>query len=131
NLIPAATDAALLEAQVEACIDLGVEVIGLFWDVSAAFVGRLRQAGMLVVCQVGSADEARDAEAAGAQVLIAQGLEAGGHVRADQPLASLLPAVVAATTLPVLAAGGIADGMDVARVMSLGAQGAVLGTALI
>src|SRR5690606_3610101 len=54
-----------------------------------------------------------------------------GHVRGDQALASLLPEVLAATTVPVLAAGGIADGVDVAGAMSLGAQGAVLGTALM
>ncbi len=131
NLIPAATDPELLEAQIAACIELGVPVVGLFWDLSAALVQRLRGAGIVVVCQVGTAAEARAAQAAGAQALIAQGVEAGGHVRGDRPLHDLVPEVVAATTVPVLAAGGITNGADVATVLALGAQGAVLGTALI
>lgn len=131
NIIPAATDPALLVAQIDTCIELGVPVVSLFWDLSVVVVQRLRDAGILVVCQVGAVDEARAAQEAGAQVLIVQGREAGGHVRGDQPLAQLLPDVLAATTVPVLAAGGIADGADVATVLSLGAQGAVLGTALI
>lgn len=131
NLIPAATDPALLEAQIAACIALGVPVVGLFWDVSAALMQRLRGAGIVVVCQVGSVAEARAAQDAGAQILIVQGVEAGGHVRGDRPLHELVPEVVDATTVPVLAAGGITDGADVATVLALGAQGAVLGTALI
>jgi len=81
--------------------------------------------------RVGTAAEARAAQAAGAQVLIAQGVEAGGHVRGTRPLHELVPEVVAVTTVPVLAAGGITDGADVATVLASGAQGAVLGTALI
>jgi nitronate monooxygenase len=131
NLIPAATDPALLDSQVATCIELGVPVVGLFWDLSAALVQRLRAAGIVVVCQVGSVAEAREAQTAGAHVLIAQGVEAGGHVRADCPLHILIPEIAAATMLPVLAAGGIMGGADVATVLSLGAQGAVLGTALI
>lgn len=131
NLIPAATDATLLEAQVSACIELGVPAIGLFWDVPPKLIARLRTAGIVVVCQVGSVAEAQTVAQAGAQVLIAQGVEAGGHVRGDRPLHHLLPEIVAQTTLPVLAAGGLADGADLAAVLSLGAQGAVFGTALI
>lgn len=131
NLIPAATQPALLAAQVQCCIDLRVPVVCLFWDIDAAIVRRLRDAGVVVAYQVGSADDARAAEAAGAQMLIAQGVEAGGHVRAARPLAETLPQVIAATSLPVLAAGGIADGTGVAQVMALGAEGAVIGTAMI
>ena len=80
NLIPAATERALLDAQVLACIELGVPVVGLFWDVPLPLVQRLRDAEIIVVCQVGSLAEARAAEHAGAQVLgIVQGVEAGGH----------------------------------------------------
>jgi nitronate monooxygenase len=131
NLIPAATDHVLLEAQVSTCIELGVPVVGLFWDLPVALLRRLRGAGIVVVCQVGSPPEARAVEDAGAQILIAQGVEAGGHVRGDRPLHELLPEVAAETTLPVLAAGGLIDGADLATVLSLGAQGAVFGTALI
>lgn len=131
NLIPAATPADLLDAQITACIELGVPVVGLFWDVVPAVVRRLRDAGILVIYQVGSIEDARAAEEAGAQVLIAQGREAGGHVRGDRPLGPLLREIVAATRLPVLAAGGITDGVDVATALSFGAQGVVLGTAFI
>ena len=131
NLIPAATETALLEAQISACIDLEVPVIGLFWDVPLKLVERVRAAGQIVVCQVGSRAEAQAVEQAGAQVLIAQGVEAGGHVRGERPLHDLIPEIVADTELPVLAAGGLVDGADLATVLSLGAQGAVFGTALI
>ncbi|MBR8333961.1 nitronate monooxygenase [Burkholderia ambifaria] len=131
NLIPASTPPELLDAQLDACIALRVPVVALFWDVMPGVVRRLRDAGVRVVHQVGSLDDARAAEAAGAQALIVQGHEAGGHVRGDRPLAELLPDVVRATRLPVLAAGGIVDGADVAAAMALGAQGAVMGTAFI
>ena len=131
NIIPAATDRALLDAQLLACIDLGVPVICLFWDAPLKLVARLRAEGVIVVCQVGSLAEARAVEQAGAQVIIAQGVEAGGHVRGDRPLYDLLPEIAGETELPVLAAGGLADGADLATVLSLGAQGAVYGTALI
>jgi len=131
NLIPAATDAALLDAQIETCIALEVPVVVLFWDVMPAVMARLRAAGITVLCQIGSAGEAAEAEAAGAAAIIAQGVEAGGHVRGLTPLETLVPEVAAAVTVPVLAAGGLADGADLATVMALGAQGAVLGTALM
>lgn len=131
NLIPAATPPALLAEQVELCIELGVPVVGLFWDVLPEVVGRLRDAGILVVYQVGSAVEAQLAQRAGAGVLIAQGIEAGGHVRARYPLAQVLAEVLAVARVPVAAAGGIADGAGVARVLAQGAQAAVLGTALL
>jgi nitronate monooxygenase len=131
NLIPASTDPLLLDAQISACIDLGVPVVCLFWGAPLTVVNRLRDAGTLVVCQVGSITEAHIVEQAGAQIVIAQGVEAGGHVRGKTPLYELLAEVAAGIALPVLAAGGLVDGSDLATVLSLGAQGAVLGTALI
>jgi nitronate monooxygenase len=131
NLIPSATDPKLLAAELDACLEAQVPVVALFWDLAADVVKLLRGRGVRVVCQVGSAEEARAAEAAGAEILIAQGVEAGGHVRGAQPLHQLLPRVVAAVQAPVLAAGGLADGEDLARVMALGAQGGVFGTAFL
>lgn len=131
NLIPAATGAALLEAQLASCIELNVPVVCLFWDLDTKVVKRLRDAGILVVYQVGSAAEAQAAQDAGANILIAQGIEAGGHVRGSQPLAQVLAQTLAVARVPVLAAGGLADGADLARVLAQGAQGAVLGTAFI
>lgn len=131
NLIPAATPAELLEAQLQTCIELEVPVVALFWDLSSQIVPRLRAGGITVVCQVGSVQEAVAARQAGAQVIIAQGCEAGGHVRGTSTLEEILPQIAAAVDCPVLAAGGIVDGRDVATVLTLGAQGAVLGTALM
>ncbi len=131
NLIPAVTDRELLEAQVSSCIALHVPVIGLFWDIPFTLVRRLRDAGIIVACQVGTLAEARSVEHAGAHIIIAQGIEAGGHVRGECPLDELIPGIVGQTTLPVLAAGGLADGADLLTVLALGAQGAVFGTALI
>jgi nitronate monooxygenase len=131
NLTPAATDRALLDAQVLACIEFGVPVVGLFWDVPLPLVQRLRDAEIIVVCQVGSLAEARAVEHAGAKVLIVHGVEAGSHVRGDTPLHELLPEIAEQTDVPVLAAGGLTDGTDLAMVLSLGAEGGVFGTALI
>ena len=127
NLIPSATDPALLAAQVEACIALKVPVLGLFWDVVPELIRPAVDAGMLVVHQIGSLDDARRAEAAGAGVLVVQGVDAGGHVRMTQPLVQLLPEVLASARVPVLAGGGVGNGADVATLLALGAQGVMLG----
>lgn len=131
NLIPAATPADLLTAELATIIELKVPVVCLFWDVQEAIVRQLRDAGIMVVYQVGSVEAGRAARAAGAQILIAQGVEAGGHVWGTRPLHDLLPELVAAVDVPVLAAGGIVDAEDMVMAMALGAQGVVLGTAMI
>lgn len=131
NLIPAATAPDLLDAEIATCIALAIPVIALFWDIQPAIVRRLKNAGAVVVYQVGSVEEAKRAEKAGVDIIIAQGFEAGGHVRGVEPLSRLVPKVAAASRLPVLAAGGIVTGEDLVKVLSLGAQGAVIGTALL
>jgi nitronate monooxygenase len=88
----------------------------------------IKAAGCALLCQVQDVDAAGDAMAAGADFIVAQGHEAGGHSghRATLPL---VPAVVdTVAPVPVLAAGGIADGRGVAAALMLGAHGAVLGT---
>ncbi len=131
NIIPAATEPGLLEEQVKACIDLRVPVIVLFWDLRPDLVSRFRDVGTLVVCQVGSVEEGRAAQDAGAQVLIAQGVEAGGHVRGTKPLRELLSELVPLSSVPILAAGGMVDGRDLVEMLKLGAQGIVIGTAFV
>ena len=94
----------------------------------APFGALVRQAGVRLICQVQDVAGARQAVAARADVIVAQGTEAGGHGsrRATLPL---VPAVAdAVAPVPVLAAGGITDGRGVAAALMLGAQGAVLGT---
>ena len=131
NIIPASTPPDLLEQQVATLIDLRVPAVALFWDIDAALVARFRAAGIIVAYQVGTADEAVTAAQAGASLIIAQGVEAGGHVRGTVPLRDLLPAVVEAVDVPVLAAGGLATGGDLLTALALGADGIVLGTALM
>ena len=131
NLIPAATKPARLDAELAACIEARVHAVAFFWDLAPDVVARLRDEGILVVCQVGSVEEALAAQAAGADVLITQGLEAGGHVRGGLARDVLLRDVLAAVERPVLAAGGITDGRDLAAVLRMGAQGGVVGTAFL
>jgi nitronate monooxygenase len=131
NIIPAATDPELLERQVHACIELSVPVVTLFWDLRPDLVRRFRDAGTVVVCQVGSVEEGRAAQGAGAQALLAQGVEAGGHVRGTVALRTLLSELVPISAVPVLAAGGMVDGRDLVEALHLGAQGIVIGTAFL
>jgi nitronate monooxygenase/enoyl-[acyl-carrier protein] reductase II len=78
---------------------------------------------------VGSVEEAQTATAAGVDAIIAQGVEAGGHVKSSTSLSTIVPAVVEAVKpLPVIAAGGIANGRGMVAALSLGAQGVSLGT---
>jgi nitronate monooxygenase len=91
NVIPAATAPDLLTAQIEVLVEEQVAAVALFWDLHANIVKRLTDAGRLVVCQVGSANEAELAVAAGARVVVAQGFEAGGHVRGRTRLMTLVP----------------------------------------
>jgi nitronate monooxygenase len=85
----------------------------------------------LVLCQVGSVREAEEAAAAGTHIVIAQGFEAGGHVRGTTNLADLVPDIVAHVDVPVLAAGGIVDGSGLAAALRWGAQGVVIGTGFL
>lgn len=98
-------------------------------DVIVTFWGEPRRpAACTWLHQCGSAQEARAAEIAGADGVIAQGVEAGGHVRGTRPLLELLEEVRGAVRIPVLAAGGIATRDDVADVLGAGAVAAVVGT---
>ncbi len=98
-------------------------------DVIVTFWGEPRRlAGGTWVHQCGSVQEARAAEAAGADAVIAQGVEAGGHVRGTTSLLALIESVCAAVKVPVLAAGGIVDQAGVREVLDAGAAAVVLGT---
>jgi len=98
-------------------------------DVVVTFWGPPRRlAAGTWVHQCGSVEEAKAAAAAGADAVIAQGVEAGGHVRGSTPLPELLERVRAAVRIPVLAAGGIVDSGGVQAVLDAGAAAAVVGT---
>jgi Dioxygenases related to 2-nitropropane dioxygenase len=95
------------------------------------YVGAAKEAGAKVVCQVQSLKHAREAVTAGADVLVAQGNEAGGHTGAMNLLPLLVSVIDAYPEIPVLAAGGITSGRALAAVLAAGADGAWLGTALL
>ena len=84
--------------------------------------------GALVSWQVGSADEGRAAEAAGCDLVVAQGVEAGGHVRGKVSLDELLPATLAAVGVPVVAAGGVGTAERVGALIAAGADAVRVGT---
>jgi nitronate monooxygenase len=112
-----------------AVLDAGAPVISLFWGDVADLIPEIHDAGAVVFVSVGSVDEAARAAAAGADVVVAQGWEAGGHVRGTVTTLALVPRVVdAVDSVPVVAAGGIADGRGLAAVLALGAAGAWIGT---
>lgn len=99
----------------------------------APFAEKIRAAGVPLICQVHSLEHARRALDAGADILVAQGTDAGGHGLTTRGTITLVPSVVdmVARERPevlVLAAGGIADGRGIAAALMLGADGALLGT---
>ena len=131
NLIPAATAPDLLDAQISCCLALGVRAFSFFWDVVPSAVARVKAAGCLVLHQIGTLQAARDAEAAGADVLVAQGIEAGGHVHGRIGAFALTAEILAETRLPVVVSGGVADGRALAAALAMGAAGVHCGTAFL
>jgi len=131
NLIPAATEPRLLEDELAACFHAGVPAMCFFWEVDPAAIAKAKREGCLVLYQVGSVADAVKAEQAGADVIIVQGVEAGGHVRGRRSLSVLLPEVVDAVKVPVAASGGIVDGRGLAAALALGADGVHCGTVFL
>jgi nitronate monooxygenase len=140
---PSAGDGGLQDfrEQCEALLAAGPpavsSVMGLY---PPDFVARLKARGILWFAVVSTVSEAIAAEEAGADVIVAQGSEAGGHRAAFDAreaerkaigLLSLLPAVVDAVRAPVVATGGIADGRGLAAALALGASAVQVGTAFL
>jgi nitronate monooxygenase len=104
-------------------------VVDVFWgDPDATVVERIHAGGALAFWQIGSLGEALAAVDAGCDAVVAQGIEAGGHLRGTTPLPTLLRQVVPAVEVPVIAAGGIATGSALAEALNAGATAARVGT---
>ena len=128
---------AQCEALLNAAPPIVSSVMGLF---PPEFVSRLKRQDITWFANISTVTEARAAEAAGADVVVAQGMEAGGHrgcfdaARAEREMVglfALLPAVVDAVRIPVVATGGIADERGVAAALILGASAAQIGTGFL
>ncbi len=118
-----------IEERLEVALKHGVKAISFFWGDAASHVASVKSAGAVAIQVVGSIGEARRAADAGFDLVVAQGREAGGHVRGSLGTMSLLPQIVdAITPVPVLAAGGIGDRRSVAAAIALGAAGVWVGT---
>ena len=121
-----------LRDAVVAAADEGVAAIVLFWGDPAPYIEAACRNGGEVLIQVGSVQEAKAAAEAGVDGVIAQEVEAGGHVKGTTSIWDFVPpAVQAIEPVPVLASGGIGDGAGLAPALHLGAQGVSLGTRFV
>jgi NAD(P)H-dependent flavin oxidoreductase YrpB (nitropropane dioxygenase family) len=120
----------ITDAHLDALAEEGVALCVVFWGAPTRDqVARIRAGGAAFWMQVGSVEEALDAKALGAEAIIVQGLEGGGHNRSVATTFTLLPAVRAAVVpVPVIAAGGVADGAGMAAALALGAEAVWCGT---
>jgi NAD(P)H-dependent flavin oxidoreductase YrpB (nitropropane dioxygenase family) len=126
---PALTEQHCRE-QLAVCVEEKVPVLACALGTPAWAVDMAHRSGMTVLALVGSVRQALEVQQAGADYIVAQGTEAGGHTGEISTLV-LVPAIVDAVGVPVIAAGGIADGRGLAAALMLGAQGAWLGTRFV
>lgn len=115
----------------DAALDAGAPVVSFSFGDPGEWVERAHDAGADVLVTVASAEEARQAVDRGADALCAQGWEAGGHLQSDVATSVLVPSVADAVDVPVVAAGGLADGRGLAAALALGADGVWLGTRFV
>jgi len=128
-----------IAAKIDVVIEERVPVWSIGLGVPAAdVVARCHDARVRVMVMIANVDDARAAADAGADIIVAQGAEAGGHrsvwregARADVGTFALIPEVAGAVDVPVVAAGGIADGRGLVAARALGAAGALLGTRFV
>jgi nitronate monooxygenase len=107
----------------------GVRAVSFFWGDASDYMRIAKDGGAVVIQTVGTPEEARRAAGQGADILVAQGLESGGHVWSTVSTMVMVPLICdAVPDVPVLAAGGIADARGVRAALALGAQGVWVGT---
>ncbi|MFQ5666878.1 MAG: NAD(P)H-dependent flavin oxidoreductase [Candidatus Binatia bacterium] len=120
----------MIRPQMQVVFEEGVKIFVAGLAVPQEFIAEMHERGMIVVVMIGKVRHAVKSQEAGADIVAAQGTEAGGHTGEIGGLA-LVPQVVDAVDIPVLAAGGIADGRGLVAALALGAQGVVVGTRFI
>ncbi len=139
-MAPAVSRTPFDEAMCEIVEDLKPEVVSFQFGLPhEALMGRVKAAGCVVLSAATTVEEARWLEARGCDAIVAQGFEAGGHrstlldadVSTQAGTVALVPQVVDAVDLPVIAAGGIADGRGIAAAFALGAAAVQIGTAYL
>jgi enoyl-[acyl-carrier protein] reductase II len=119
-----------VEDRLQVFIDEGVSVVTVGGGNAGPYLGPLQRAGILVIPVVASVALARRMARQRVDALIAEGMESGGHI-GDVATLPLVPQVVDAVDIPVIAAGGIADGRGLAAALALGAAGIQMGTRFI
>src|SRR5580765_5229124 len=116
-------------AALDVALDARPAAVMLSFGDPSPYAARIKAAGARIICQVQTLEQAKRAAGLGADVIIAQGRDAGGHSGMSRGTIGLVPAVVDAVgSIPVVAAGGIADGRGLAAALSLGASGVSMGT---
>ena len=116
----------------DAVIEAGAPAVTFSWGIDPELIKIAHQKSVAVGIQIGSIEGAKIAELSGADFVICQGLEAGGHVQSTTALANLLPRVLETVgNVPVFAAGGLADADDIAWARGQGAEGVMLGTRFV
>lgn len=117
--------------RLDIALEEGVPVISFSWGIDPALIAQAKAAGAFVLVQVGDSAEAPEAVEAGADALIVQGLEAGGHVQAQRPLSELLPEIRSQVDASLIAAGGISDPESVTLARRAGADAVACGTVFL
>jgi len=115
---------------VSLCIEEGVRIVVIGAWRPGNHIARLKEAGITVISVIASVALAKRLERQGVDVLVAEGMESGGHI-GDVATMPLVPQVVDAVDVPVIAAGGFADGRGLVAALALGAQGIQMGTRFI
>lgn len=131
---PFGVNLMLMNPEVDQMADMiveeGVKIVTTGAGSPAKYMARWKENGMMVMPVVSSSLIAKKMEQCGADAVIAEGTESGGHV-GEMTTMALVPQIVDAVSIPVIAAGGIADGRQLAAAFALGAVGVQLGTCLL
>ncbi len=123
---------APIEKILDATLEAEATVFTFSWGQPGKLIEKIHQCGSLAGVQVGSVAGAKQAIDDGADFVICQGIEAGGHVQSTTPLKNLLKSVVAiAGSVPIVGTGGLSNGSDLYQIMNLGASAAMLGTRFV